>query len=259
MFDPNAQNDLLRLKTELNDCVYGPQMRDWLSNLIIRIMNYPKKQGDARHFVKMFNHQKLMMIWYPMSVPFMNRNYNVPLQIYLMKNFPYEPPQIFLEISQGSAANANNKDIDPRNNRIMTYTLKSWNQNSNLENVLNEIYESFSRTFPLYKKKPNQQAPPQGQNQGPSGGIYGMLKNEAFNLYQKNRLNFNNNQNSNQGFQPPARNIYGRAMTIEGDRKNNNIYNNNYNNQQQPNSFGGGIYGDKNQQQPNYWRWILRK
>ena len=252
MFDPNAQNDLLRLKTELNDCVYGPQMRDWLSNLIIRIMNYPKKQGDARHFVKMFNHQKLMMIWYQMSVPFMNRNYNVPLQIYLMKNFPYEPPQIFLEISQGSAANANNKDIDPRNNRIMTYTLKSWNQNSNLENVLNEIYESFSRTFPLYKKKPNQQAPPQGQNQGPSGGIYGMLKNEAFNLYQKNRLNFNNNQNSNQGFQPPARNIYGRAMTIEGDRKNNNIYNNNYNNQQQPNSFGGGIYGDKNQQQPNY-------
>ena len=262
MFDPNAQNSLLKLKTELKDCCYDPQARDFLSNLIIRIMNYPKKTSPSRHYVKMMDQKKLMMVWYPMSVPFMNRNYNVPIQIYIMKNIPYEPPQIFIEITQGSAVNTNNKDIDPRTNKISTNSLRNWNQYSRIEQVLEEIYNSFSKSFPIYKKKTNQQAPVPN-NQGQGGGLYGMLKNEVNNLYQQNYNIYN--QQGPHGFQPPTKSIYGRSMTLDGDRRNYNnnqgqpnsfgggIYGNNNNNQGQPNSFGGGIYGNNNnnQQQPN--------
>ena len=272
MYDQNAQNTLLRIRTELNDCCYDPRMKDYLSNMIQRIMNYPKKTTPSRHYVKMMDQKKIMMIWYPMSVPFMNRNYNVPLQIYIMKNIPYEPPQIFLEVVQGSAANPSNRDIDPRTNKIMTNTLRSWNQYSIIENALGEIYESFSKVFPIYKKKNNQEQPQnQVNNQGASGGggIYGMLKKEVYNLYQQNKNNNNNYNNiyNQNAYKPPATNIYGRSMTNEQNNNNNynnqqqqpnsyggGIYGNNYNNnQQQPNSFGGGIYGNNNNnnQQPN--------
>jgi hypothetical protein len=184
---------------------------------------------------------RIMMVWYPMSVPFMGKNYNVPLQIYITKNMPYEPPQIFLEVTQGSGANTKNTDIDPNNNRIMTNSLRNWSQYSVIDNVMNEIFASFSRTFPIYKKSPNDNQIQQQQGAGGGGGIYNLIKNEVFNLYQNNRGNNNQGQGNFYGFQPPTKNIYGKAMTREGD-----------NNQQQPNSFGGGIYGNNNQQpQPN--------
>jgi len=185
MYDPNAQKDLLILRSELNDCCYDPKMRDYLQGLIIRIMNYPKKAIQCRHFVKIMDQKKIMMIWYPLNILFANKNYSIPIQIYITKNIPYEPPQIFLELKKGTGVNPKNKDIDPKNNRIMAKTLRSWNQNSNIENVLGEIFESFSRLFPIYKKKTDQQIPIPNQAQQGGGGNYGMFQNEMNNSYQK--------------------------------------------------------------------------
>ena len=251
MFDPKSQNSLLRLRTELNDCCYDPKMKDFISTMIIRIMNYPKKTTEPRHCIKMMSQNKIMMIWYPMSVPFMNRSYNVPIQIYIMKYVPYEPPQIFLEVVQGSAANSSNKDINTKTNQIMTKTLK----NSVIENVLDEIFQSFSKVFPIYKKKTNQQPPIQNQPPVGGGGIYGMMHNEVNNLYQQQNNNNPYNPMAKYGFQPPTKSIYGRSMTLNENRNRpqpnsfgGGIYGNN--NNQQPNSFGGGIYGNNNNQQP---------
>ena len=258
MYNANAQNSILRLRTELSECSYNQNMKDYLANLIMSVMNFPKKTAQVRHFIKNMGGNKIIMVWYPMSVPFMGRNYNVPLQIYIMKNVPYEPPQIFLEVTQGSGANTKNTDIDPNNNRIMTNSLRNWNQYSVMDNVMNEIFASFSRTFPIYKKSANDNQQQQGAGGG--GGIYNMIKNEVFNLYQNNRGNNNQGQGNFYGFQPPTKNIYGRAMTREGDNNQQQpnsfgggIYgnNNNYNNQQQPNSFGGGIYGNNNNNNNN--------
>ena len=274
MYSANAQNTLLRLRGELNQCSYAPQMKDYISNLIYTTMNYPKKTAQARHFIKNMGYDRIMMVWYPMSVPFGGKSYNVPLLIYIMKNVPYEPPQIFLEIVQGSAANTKNRDIDPNTNRVMTPTLRSWNQYSIIDNVMNEIFASFSNVFPIYKKSPQSQPPAPAPAPAPGGGIYGNLVGEVQNLYQQNtnrnlNYNFYNNNNQNQGnaygYQPPAKNIYGKAMTNEGNKNynnnynnyNNNNYNNNNYNNNQPNSFGGGIYGNNNNnnnnnnQQPN--------
>ena len=192
-----------------------------------------------------------------MSVPFGGRNFMVPIQIYIMRNVPYEPPQFFLEIVQGSAANATNKDIDVNTNRIMTNSLRSWNQYSTIDTVMNEIYASFSKTFPIYKKSSQSSAPPPAPPVVNPGGIYGNLVGEVQNLYQQNtnsnlNYNFYNNQNKGgniYGYQPPAKNIYGKAMSnnTNNNYNNNNYNNNNYNNNNnQPNSFGGGFYGNNN-------------
>ena len=233
MYDSNAQSSLIKLRNELKECSYEQSMKDYLSNMIIRIMNYPKKRSQSRYYIKEIDQKKIMMILYPMSVPFMNKNYNIPIQIYIMKNIPYEPPQIFLEVVQGSAANANNKDIDQNNNRIMTKTLRTWNQYSNIETVLDEIFESFSKVFPLYKKKSNQQNPSPNQN---NGVYHEISKNQEINSSQTNNNNINNyNQMGKYGYQPPNKSIYGRAMTNEENK------NNNHNNVQQSSSFGVGI------------------
>ena len=276
MYNANAQNSIIRVRTELNDCSYDPSMKDYLANLIVSTMNFPKKNSQVRHFIKNMGQNKIVMIWYPMSIPFAGKNYNVPLQIYIMRNVPYEPPQIFLEVVQGSAANPSNKDIDPNNNRIMTNSLRNWNQYSTMDSVMNEIYNSFSRVFPIYKKTSNNPQPQQPQQpqyqQGVSGGggIYGMLVNEVKNMYNQNLSNQNNNNKGVFAFQPPKQSIYGQAMSSgvnnnynnNNNNYNNNNYNNNYNNNnynnnnynnnnQQPQSFGGGIYGNNSNNNNN--------
>ena len=133
MYSANAQNTLLRLRGEISQCSYAPQMKDYISNLIYTTMNYPKKTVQARHFIRNMGYDRIIMVWYSMSVPFGGKSYNVPLQIFIMKNVPYEPPQIFLEIVQGSAPNTKNRDIDPNTRRIMTPTLRNWNQYSIME------------------------------------------------------------------------------------------------------------------------------
>ena len=250
MYDSNAQSSLIKLRNELKECSYEQSMKDYLSNMIIRIMNYPKKRSQSRYYIKEIDQKKIMMILYPMSVPFMNKNYNIPIQIYIMKNIPYEPPQIFLEVVQGSAANANNKDIDQNNNRIMTKTLRTWNQYSNIETVLEEIFESFSKVFPLYKKKSNQQKPSPNQNNGEYNGIQ---KNQGNNSFQTNNYNNNYNQLEKYGYKPPTKNIYGKAMTNEENKNyqppslfGGGIYENNNNNDQQNTSFCGGFHGNNN-------------
>ena len=152
MYDANSQNTQLRLRTELGQCNYSPAMKDYLTNMIMQVMNYPKKtsQQQARHFIKTKNQDKIIMVWYPMSVPFMGKNYNVPLQIYFSKNIPYEPPEILLEVVQGSAVNEKNKDIEPNTNKIITNTLRNWGLYSNIDNVMKFMH--LFATFSLFIK-----------------------------------------------------------------------------------------------------------
>ena len=269
MYNQNAQNSLLRIRTELNECSYSPNMKDYLSNLIMSVMNFPKKANQPRHYIRNMGPDKIIMIWYSMSVPFAGRSYNVPLLIYITKNIPYDPPQIFLEVPQGSGINTKNTDINPNSRRILTNSLRNWNQYSIIDNAMNEIFDSFSRTFPIYKKSANDQnQQQQQQGTGGGGGIYNMMKNEVSNLYQQVNNNNNNNNYYNQGkpniygYKPPAQNIYGKPMSNNNNQQptsfgggiygnnNNNNNNNNYNNNQ-PTSFGGGIYGNNNDYNKN--------
>lgn len=154
MYDANTR---LRLLNELATCTYHPNSKDYVANIIMQIMNFPYKQGQARHFLKVIDGSKIVMVWLPMSVPFGKKSYSVPLQIFLMKNTPYEAPQIFVEVVQGSAINSKNKDIDINTRRILTNSLRSWSQYTSIDNVMSEILASFKNVFPIYKVKNPQQ------------------------------------------------------------------------------------------------------
>lgn len=91
------------------------------------------------------------MIWYAMYVPFGKRNFNVTINILFPKNIFDQNPQIFIEVVSGSAINSGCKYINQITRRIMTNTLRNWNKDSNIENVMNEIFELFSKMFLLYK------------------------------------------------------------------------------------------------------------
>ena len=80
-YTANAQNTQLRFRSELAQCSYNPNMKDYLANMIMQIMNYPKKTNQARHFIRNMGPDKIIMIWYPMSIPFGQKSYNVPIQI----------------------------------------------------------------------------------------------------------------------------------------------------------------------------------
>ena len=256
MYNAHTQNTLLRIREELGSCSYDPRAKDYLANMIVRVMNFPKKkpQSQSRHFIRTMNQNKIIMVWYPMNIPFMQKFYEVPLLIYIMRNIPYEPPQIFIEVVGGSAANANNRDIDVNTNRIMTNTLRNWNQYSNIENAMNEIFSSFSNVFPIYKTSGTSNPPSQNSGYGNNlsgSGIYNVLNNAVQNSYQQNRYGPPQQKSA---YQPPTHSIYGRSMTLEKKEESSNsfgggIYGNNTN--KNTNTFGGGIYGNNNNTNTN--------
>ena len=147
----NDQNSQIQIRNILDECYYDPNMKDYVTKMIMKVINYPKKTNQPRFFVRNINQDKIIMIWYPMSVPFAKRNIKVPINIFIPKNIFNKSPQIFIELVKGSAINGICEYINQITGEIMTNTLRNWNKDSNIENVMNEIFESFSNTFPFIK------------------------------------------------------------------------------------------------------------
>ena len=245
-------NTKIRLMNELSVTSYLPNMKDYIVNLIIQLISYQFKSPtqNARYSINnFFGQDKIVMVTLPMSIPFNNRNFDVPIQIYLMKNIPYEPPQIFIEVNQSTGINTKNTDIDANTKRILVNSLRNWSQYSELEKVLNDIRESFKKNFPVFKKTQNTVVNNNNNNnfynvlntgiqniqlnQGMyhSGGtsIYGqpMGSNVVNNV--NNNYYMNNNVNNNNGI-PPQMNFSNKNVNSGLNLNNQNVINNNINN-----------------------------
>ena len=272
MYGQISQNNQTGIRTELDKCSYSQNMKDYLTNMIMQVMNYPKKKGQANIHTKIENREKLIYVRYPMLVPFMGKSIVVFIHILFVRNVPFEAPQIFLETTQGTAPNSKNPDIDVNTKRIMTNTLRSWSQFSNIENAMNEVYDSFSKVFPIYKTSGKAQAPTQNTSYQPPKPSQpsGYQPNQA-SAYQPNPVyppnqtslygNNNTNPSSTGGggiydvlnnavqnayqdnkygpYKAPTTSIYGRSMTqsdpnVDPNKGNTNAFG------------GGGIYAQNN-------------
>ena len=182
MYEINKQNEKINIIRDVNSCDYLPRMKDYIINMITQIIDFPKKSIKPKYLVQNKDNEKSIMIYYVMSIPYMQRNYNVPIKIYINKNVPSLPPQFNIEVVQGFAVNYNNRNILPNTTTIMTPTLHNWNTYSSIDNVMQEIFMSFSQIFPVYKPEPN--VPNRNQNQS------------YFN-YNNNYNNYNNNNYRN--------------------------------------------------------------
>ena len=198
-------------------CNYPPNVTDYLIKTIIQIMSYPNVKSKPQYKVKTINKDKIIAIRIQLDVPFNKKNYDVPIVIFFPNLIPLEPPKIFIEVSKGSAINPKVKDIEIKTRKINTPILRTWEQNTNFINILNEIRNSFSNIFPIYKIKKNNQ-----NNNNNSNNTININNNAVFNIM--------NNHNSNDPFANIA-SIFNSNININ--------FNNN-------NNFRNKIYGKEN-------------
>ena len=161
-------------------CNYPPNVTDYLITSINQIMNYEYVKAKPQYKVKTINKEKIIAIRIQMDIPFNKKNYDVPIVVFFPILIPLESPKIFIEVLKGSAINPKVKDIEIKTRKIITPILRTWDQNTSFINILNEIRNSFSNTFPIYKIKKNNNS----QNN----------QNEYIKNKTNNTININNNQ-----------------------------------------------------------------
>jgi hypothetical protein len=200
-------------------CNYPPNVTNYLIKTIIQIMSYPNVKSKPQYKVKTINKDKIIAIRIQLDVPFNKKNYDVPIVIFFPNLIPLEPPKIFIEVSKGSAINPKVKDIEIKTRKINTPILRTWEQNTNFINILNEIRNSFSNIFPIYKIKKN------NQNNNNTNNTININNNAVFNIMNNNNSNdpfaniasiFNSNININFSNNNNFRNkIYGKENIIK--------------------------------------------
>ena len=131
-------------------CNYPPNVTDYLITSINQIMNYKYVKAKPQYKVKLINKEKIIAIRIQMDIPFNKKNYDVPIVVFFPILIPLESPKIFIEVLKGSAINPKVKDIEIKTRKIITPILRTWDQNTSFINILNEIRNSFSNTFPCF-------------------------------------------------------------------------------------------------------------
>ena len=199
-------------------CNYPPNVTDYLITSIIQIMNYPYVKSKPQYKAKIINKEKIIAVKINLDIPFHANNYDVPIVVFFPILIPLEPPKIYIELSKDSAINPKVKDIEIKTRKIITPMLRVWEQNTNFNNILNEIRNSFSTIFPIYKSKKN------------SNNTNNNINNSSINKNSNNTININNNavfnimNNNNNG------DIFANIANIFNDNFLGNVNNNTNNN-----------------------------
>ena len=205
-------------------CNYPPNVTDYLITSINQIMNYPYVKSQPQYKIKTINNEKIIAIRIPLDVPFNNKNYDVPIVVFFPNLIPLEPPKIFIEVSKGSAINPKIKDIEIKTRKIITPILRTWEQNTSFINILNEIRNSFSNTFPIYKIKKSSQTNIE-YNRSKTSNTININNNAVFNIMNNNI----NNNNTGDPFADIA-SIFNDNFMCNNNNANINAFNNNKNN-----------------------------
>ena len=224
-------------------CNYPPNVTDYLITSIDQIMNYKYVKSKPQYKIKTINKEKIIAIRIQLDVPFNKKSYDVPIVVFFPNLIPLEPPKIFIEVSKGSAINPKIKDVEIKTRKIITPILRTWEQNTSFINILNEIRNSFSITFPIYKLKKNSQnqninnANNTNNINNKSSSTININNNAVFNI-MNNNINNINNINNNSG--DPFANIASLFTVNNGNNTGNNImYVNDNNNNNKQNMFYG--------------------
>ena len=211
-------------------CNYPPNVTDYLITSIIQIMNYPYVKSKPQYKAKMINKEKIIAVKIHLDIPFHANNYDVPIVVFFPILIPLEPPKIYIELSKDSAINPKVKDIEIKTRKIITPMLRMWEQNTNFNNILNEIRNSFSTIFPIYKSKKN-------TNNTYNTNISSISNNSNNTININNNAVFNIMNNNNNG------DIFANIANIFNDNFLSNVNNNTNNNNNNINKY---ISNEKN-------------
>ena len=138
------------IRSKIEECNYNKNYEDYIINIIQKIIEYPKIK-KYKIDTENINGDNIIKIMCFMEISFSNKAFNVPILIFILKKIPYESPKFFLELVEYSAANYDNKTINSDTDQIITNSLINWTKDSNIINVMDEIFNSFTNIFPIYK------------------------------------------------------------------------------------------------------------
>lgn len=213
----------LSILEAVNQCSYNSNIKDYITNIICELCSQSK---SARYYkcnrVIGNKSETIIVMRYIINTKFASRFYEIPILIYIPSIFPYAPPEIYLErTSKNVGVNDNNRDIDPKTNRITTKEIINWNSYSTLPNVLAEINASFNMAFPIYQITNNRDLPSNTSTSSDRAYSNTIINNQQIN---QNTLI---SQNINQLYQQ-----YNNNQQQYRDNYNpNNMINTNINNQ----------------------------
>jgi len=156
-------------------------------------MNSKLKKDQVKYFIRQWQHDNIIMIWFPMLTPLQGKLYSLPIQIFLPKNYPHEPPLCYLEVGQGVGINQKNTNIDIQSKKITVLSLTRWNLTTSISTVLAEIQAVFSNCFPIYKLTTNQM--PQN-NMVNNNSFFGVLNNGINQLAMQSDYSFSGSRNN---------------------------------------------------------------
>ena len=141
-------------------------------------MNIKKsKEGpNPKYSIENYNNDKIIMISFPMNIVYKNKNNIILLKIYLIKGLPLFPPKIFLDLKPNVKINPLNKNVDSKTGEIQTLMLKNWYENIKIENIINEISNSFSQNFPFLQENPSKSEPDKVKDNNGNGGVKDKVK-----------------------------------------------------------------------------------
>jgi len=149
-----------RILEDILQCSYPPNQRDYITGAIMELQGMSKSAQFFKVNRKVeYSSETIICSKFNISVTLKDKLYDIPIIIYLGKNFPIDPPEIYLErTSTELTVNPKNLDVDPKSLKIYVNSQKLWvAYKSKITSVINEIIYSFSMNFPIYKKSTQQQ------------------------------------------------------------------------------------------------------
>jgi hypothetical protein len=138
----------------VNQCEYDYKVKDYIVDALYELAKMNTSVKIYKTQKQNQNKTQETIIVVKMNIPTQfkkQRIYDVPVLLYIPKNFPYQAPEALIErTSSNICINTNNKDVDPISFRIFINCLTKWNTYYTLVNVVSEINSSFNANFPVF-------------------------------------------------------------------------------------------------------------
>lgn len=224
------------------------------SDVLDALRSYPSLQPRSGSIAST-NTQQTVLLYLAGTVPIFYNNvqYNIPVNIWIVDNFPYSPPICHVTPTPDMVIKPKHRHVDSSGMCYLPY-LSSWNPNScNLQTLINTMSQVFSADPPVRSApkqttptNPTMQTHPQQQQQQPQNNYVSPLPQKQPNQQQQIQTNpyaspLPQNVNTPYGYpQQPQQQPYQQQQT-------NSYPNNNY---QTPNPTPNPVQYNEMSQNP---------
>jgi hypothetical protein len=132
----------------ISQCSYPLNVKDYIANVLLDL----SLQSPTTTFYKTTQgNEDIIAFKYNIQTLFKEKKFDIPIIIYLPKNFPHQAPEVYIDKSSDTGINPRNTNIDPNTSRFQGSTQKDWKVSSQLGDLIAEITNSFNAQFPIYK------------------------------------------------------------------------------------------------------------